>query len=194
MKTAALHAILLLILVPLAIGQQTPKLDGNWWRALYENERVEFTAGYVDCYANDFGDKNNTFPESWYTYAPRITNYYKDHPDSTNRLAANVLFDVRGKYPPKALEGGETWTEKHWFFDGEYWAQMGTGEQDAFVQGYLACYTEHLSTRQLKFSLPASRYAQKISSWFESHPKQYKTAIADALYKFADGNQSAAPR
>ena len=188
MRSAALFLICFLALLPRASGQQIPRLDGHWWQTLYENEKVEFVAGYIDCYANDLGDKNNTFPESWDTYAPRITNYYGDHPEAANRLVTKVLFDVRSKRPPKPQEGGETWTEKHWFFDGEYWGQMGKGERDAFIQGYLACYKEHLASRQQKFSLAANRYAQEVSAWFDANPKRYRTAIADVLYKFADGS------
>ncbi len=52
------------------------------------------------------------------------------------RPVTRVLFDVRSKHPPKPLEGGEVWTEKHWFFNGEYWGQMRRYDQIAFVDGY----------------------------------------------------------
>lgn len=175
-----------LAIMPIALAQQKPRLDGAWWRQLYPNEKVEFVAGYIDCYADDLGDKNNTFRESWYTYAPRITDYYEKNPTSTNRLASSVLFDVRSPHPPKPPKGGETWAEKHGFFNGEYWLEMGKGEQELFITGYLACYSEHLSARKQKFSLTSERYSQKISNWFEKNPKGLRTAIADVLYKFAD--------
>src|SRR5512146_258792 len=93
-------------LLSYSASAQTPKFDGNWWRDLHDGERVEFLAGFIDCYANDLGDKNNTFPDSWDTYAPRITRYYDAHPQKITRPVIRVLFDVRSPHPPKPPEGG----------------------------------------------------------------------------------------
>jgi hypothetical protein len=183
-----------LLLLSLAAAQQSRKLDGKWWLSIGADERVEFLAGYIDYYANDFGDKNRTFPESWYTYAPRITRYYTQNPQRVTRQATTVLFDVRSKNPPKPQKGGEVWAEKHWFFNGQYWWQIGAAERTAFIEGYLACYREHLSSRPKRFSESAQTYADEISHWFgagapdpsDINPKREDVAIADVLYRFAD--------
>lgn len=181
-----------LLFVP--TSAQTRKFDGNWWRDLHDGERVEYLAGFIDCYANDLGDKNNTFPESWDTYAPRITQYYESHPQKVARPVIRVLFDVRSPHPPQPLEGGEVWTEKHWFFNGDYWGQMSKYEEIAFIDGYLSCYRNYLSSRPKKFSLSSSFYAERITRWFDAEPskspkviaKREHVAIADVLYKFAE--------
>lgn len=172
---------------------QTPNFDGNWWRDLHDGERVEFLAGFIDCYTNDFGD-NRTFLESWYTYAPKITKYYDSHPKKIARLVIRVLFDVRSPHPPKPLEGGEVWTEKHGFFNGDYWGQMSRYEQIAYIDGYLSCYRKYPSSRLMKFSRNSTFYAERISRWFDTEPgkspeliaRRERIAIADVLYKFAD--------
>jgi hypothetical protein len=187
--------MMVFLFASVAVGQQ-PKLDGAWWRTLSSEERVEFLAGYIDCYANDFGDKNNTFPESWYTYAPRITQYYDQNPPKLTRQVSSVLFGVRSKLPPKPQKGGETWTEKHWFFNGDYWRGLGNAEREAFIEGYLPCHLEHLSSRPERFTQSSTNYVEKISHWFGVNPtepsevnaKRAKVAIADALYRFADAH------
>jgi hypothetical protein len=186
--------MMVLLLGSVAVGQQQSRFDGAWWRTLSSDERVEFLAGYIDCYANDLGDKNNTFPESWYTYAPRITEYYDQNPAKLTRQVTSVLFNVRSKHPPKPQQGGETWTEKHWFFNGDYWRGLGNAERATFIEGYLTCHEAHLSSRPERFSKSATNYVEKISHWFgvtpldpsEVNAKRERVAIADALYKFAD--------
>lgn len=186
-------AITVLLFIP--APAQTAKFDGNWWRDLHDGERVEFLAGFIDCYANDLGDKNDTFPDSWDTYAARITQYYDSHPQKVARPVIGVLFDVRSPRPPKPLEGGEVWTEKHWFFNGDYWGQMSKYEEIAYVDGYLTCYRKYLSSRPKKFSKSSAFYAESITRWFDAEPgkspklaaKRELIAIADVLYKFADG-------
>lgn len=173
---------------------QTHKFDGNWWRDLHDGERVEFLAGFMDCYADDLGDVNKTFTESWYTYAPRITQYYESHPQKIARPVIWVLFDVRNPHPPKPLDGGEVWTEKHGFFNGDYWGQMSKYEEVAYIDGYLSCYRKYLSSRPKKFSRNSTFYADRISRWFDAEPgkspklraRRARMAIADVLYKFAD--------
>jgi hypothetical protein len=187
-------AVLVFCLLGTAVGQTQPPLDGSWWLSHDNYDRIQFVAGYIDCYANDLGDKNNTFPESWDTYAPRITNYYEQNQQHRSRSIGSVLFDVRDKYAPKPQSGGETWTEKHWFFDGGYWHDMNRWERLAFIEGYLACDREHLNSRPEHFSKPVPYYEGRISSWFgasaknrsEMNVKRQHIAIADALYKFAD--------
>ncbi len=189
MKSLLCICLLALLVAPCAA--QNSKQDGTWWRDLSDGERVQFLAGFIDCYANDFGDKNNTFPESWYTYAPRISNYYESHPKLVTRPVSRVLFEVRGTHPPKLAQGGEVWREKHWFFNGEYWGQIGKYEQIAFIDGYLSCYRQYLSSRTEKFSKSSSGYADRITHWFDAEPskspklvaQREKMAIADVLYK-----------
>lgn len=179
-------AVPILLLLGLAAAQQSRKLDGNWWLSIEANERVEFLAGYIDCYTSDFGDKNRTFPESWYAYAPRITRYYTQNPQKVTRRASSVLLDVRSKTPPKPQKGGEVWTEKHGFFNGQYWREMGAAERTAFIEGYLACYREHLPSRPERFARSAETYAGEISQWFGAGATHEDAAIADVLYRFAD--------
>jgi hypothetical protein len=188
--------LLATLLGAIAVGQQTKSLDGHWWQTLDNDERVQFLAGFIDCYVYDFGDRNNTFPESWYTYAPRITQYYQQPNSQVSRSVTSVLFDIRSKHPAKPLPGGETWTNRHGFFNGEYWREITPDQRVAFIEGYLACYREHLGARRRKFSKPAGTYAENISRWFgingdDMNTKLEDVAIADALYKYADRQQAA---
>jgi hypothetical protein len=186
------------VLLVVPASAQTPKFDGNWWRDLHDGERVEFLAGFIDCYANDLRDKNNTFPDSWDTYAPRITHYYDSHPQKTARPVIRVLFDVRSPNPPKPTAGGEVWNERHWFFDGDYWGQMSKYEQIAYIDGYLSCYRKYLPSRPKKFSKLSVLYAERISGWFDAEPskspklvsKRQHVAIAGVLYRFTDKTSS----
>jgi hypothetical protein len=183
---------LVLVLFSLAVAQEPPKLDGNWWLSIADDQRVEFLAGYMDCYAADVGDYNRTLQESWYTYAPKITRYYADNPKNICRRATRVLFDVRSKNPPQPLKGGEIWTEKHGPFNGEYWREMKTPVRIAFVEGYLACLREHLPSRAKRFSKAAQTYSDEVSRWYgidaadRASPKLIDVPIADALYEIAD--------
>jgi len=148
----------------------------------------------MDCYGNDFRAKTKTLPESWYTYAPRITEYYKQKPQSVTKLVTSVLFDVRSEHPPQPRKGGEVWIGKHGIFNGEYWGEMHASEATLFVEGYLACYRTHLSSRPEHFSQSASIYADKISDWYfagaaDHHAINAERAnipIADVLHRFAD--------
>ncbi len=189
-----LSRVCLLALLVVPCVSQSVRQDGRWWRTQSDGERVQFLAGFIDCYANDLGDQNNTFPESWYTYAPRISKYYNSHPGELSRPVIRVLFEVRSAHQPKPLEGGEVWTGKHWFFDGEYWGQLTKDEQVAFVDGYLSCFRQYLSKRKERFSKTSSAYAARITRWFDAEPskspklvtKRETTAIADVLYRFAN--------
>lgn len=186
-----LTRLCLSVLLVASCAAQNLKQDGKWWRDLSDGERVEFLAGFIDCYANDLGDKNNTFPESWYTYAPRISSYYQSHPQQLSHSVTQVLFKVRSVHPPKPPKDGEVWRGKHWFFDGEYWGQIGKNEQVAFIDGYLTCYREYLASRTEKFSKSSNTYANGITGWFDAEPtrspklvtQREKVAIADVLYK-----------
>ena len=183
----------LLLLVSLTVGQRAPESDGRWWLSKGNDERVEFLAGYLDCYVNNFGD-TKTFTESWYTYEQRITRYYQQNPHGVARHVTSVLFDVRSENPPKPHKDGEVWIEKRGFFNGEYWREIGTTQRTAFIEGYLACHREHLSSRPEHFSKSATIYEEQISHRLgidaadpsDINSKLEDVAIADVLYKFAD--------
>ena len=183
--------LLVTLLGALAFAQRTTSLDGQWWLGLNDGEKTHFLAGFIDCFSNDVGDRNKTFPESWYTYARRITQYYQGPNSQVTRGVTSVLFDIRSKHPAKPAVGGESWTGKHGVFTGEYWRQITPEERVAFVEGYLACYRDHLGARPQKFSQPTGTYAENISRWYgingdDMNSKLADVPIADALYKLAD--------
>ena len=110
-RTVSVLCLVLLLCVAACGGNAS--LNGKWWNSQSSDSQVEFIAGFIDCYSNDFGDKNNAFQESGYQYAPRITSYYEQHPEQIARPVTKVLFEVRSSKPPKPLEwrnlDGKTW-------------------------------------------------------------------------------------
>jgi len=103
--------------------------------------------------------------------------------ETGHRTLADILMDsALYKNSPKTTPGGETYPEKHGYFDEYYWIQSAYDEQTSFLIGYLSCGRElHLSMTQVE------KLQEQVESWYESHeaPPNAKEArnekIADVI-------------
>ncbi len=159
--------------------------DGNWWRSTDHDQHIGFLVGYIDCYAYERKGPL-LFEESWYQYENRITKFFQDHPAESGKSVVQALETV-------APQKGKIATEKHLFFDGEYWRQSVPTQRLGYVQGFFQCY-RNTATRKTSFSKPDEWYVSQISKWFgvkeddpsEINEKRVNIKIGDVLFKFKD--------
>jgi hypothetical protein len=120
-----------------ASGRQAkPQFNGTWWLAANPGERSGFINGVADCMTWEAHKKRySATPEQ---LGEKITKFYKSDPGtkSLSVLDAWQRVSPAGKEAP-APKGGETWTNPHWYLNGDWWAQEGQTEQTGFVEGYL---------------------------------------------------------
>jgi hypothetical protein len=166
--------------------------DGKWWNSVSKGERTGFLAGYIDCMAYDAGQKNMA-DASWDLLEPKITKFYRGSASDLIKPVATVLVQVSSRgIPPKSGEG-ETYSEKHGIFDGEYWRQLSDDERLGFIEGYVACQKQY-NKPAASFSHEARWYVAQISGWYgiraddpsEISEKRSSKKIADALFLFKD--------
>ena len=98
-----------------------------------------------------------------------ISTYYQRHPEASQRSVLEVAFEVsKAGVTPHVASGGESWRERHGYFDGEYWRQSDDSERQAFVSGYLACRAKYL---HLTTDVPIAVIVSKISKWYRINPE-----------------------
>jgi hypothetical protein len=102
------------------------------------------------------------------------------------------LKKVEPKHPEVARHGGEKYSEKHGYFDGEYWRTSEPEHQLWFIEGYLDCWRKE-GLRSAKFSKPANWYQGRISEWYGTtgDPAAYRDdrreeKIANVLWRYRD--------
>ena len=98
-----------------------------------------------------------------------ISTYYQRHPEASQRSVLEVAFEVsKAGVTPHVASGGESWRERHGYFDGEYWRQSDDSERQAFVSGYLACRAKYL---HLTTDVPMAVIVSNISKWYQINPE-----------------------
>jgi hypothetical protein len=119
--------------------------------------------------------------------ADKITKFYQTDPGSKSLsvLEAWQRVSPAAKQPP-APKGGETWTNAHWYLNGDWWAQEAQTEQTGFVEGYLWCLRTQVEGPHASYSKPASFYWEKINAYVAANPKLGKEAVATTLARFKD--------
>jgi hypothetical protein len=175
--------LLTLMLNVLALAQPH---DGRWWETTRRDQINEYLNGYMDCAVYDAGRRD--LPSvSTVEIGGAIQDFYDSHPGKLNFSIAKVLDIVSAKKslhhaPPP---GGEVWTNKHGYYDGEYWP-ISDVERTGFVQGLRDCYRSLSSGPQ--FSRSDAYYVQKITAWYDNpkHSHKYRTSIAVVLTLYAD--------
>jgi hypothetical protein len=92
----------------------------------------------------------------------------------------------------KPPSGGEVWTNKHAYFDGEYWPTSDM-ERIGFVQGIRECYASLPSGPH--FSQSDEFYVHKITAWYDSptHSRKLRTSIAVVLAVYSDKKYKSEP-
>jgi hypothetical protein len=89
---------------------------------------------------------------------------------------------------PRAEGPAEVWTDKHGYYDGDYWAEVDPEHQLGFVEGYLDCVA-HLLGSPARFSRAASWYRDRISQWYAADAGTYRHTeekIANVLDRLKD--------
>lgn len=160
--------------------------DGRWWEATRRDQINEYLNGYMDCAVYDAGRRD--LPSvSTVEIGGAVQAFYDSHLRSLNLSVAKVLDIVSTQ---KSLHhapspGGEVWTNKHAYYDGEYWPISGP-ERTGFVQGLRDCY--HSLSSGPRFSRSDEYYVQKITAWYDNpkHSNKYRTSIAVVLGFYAD--------
>jgi len=96
--------------------------DGRWWQSTLEDQRNEYLNGYMDCAVYD-GGRRDLPSVGIVKIAQAIQSFYDSHSKSLGTPVVTVL-DLVSKQKgmhPMPLTGGEVWTNKHGYYDGEYW-------------------------------------------------------------------------
>ncbi len=166
--------------------------DGKWWNAVSKDERTGFLAGYIDCAVYDAGQKNMA-DASWDLLEPRITRFYRGNASDLMKPVATVLVQLSSQGSPQKPKDGESYSEKHGIFDGEYWRQLLDDERLGFVEGYMVCQKQYKKPAA-SLSHEAKWYVAQISKWYGIQPndpseineKRSSKKIADVLYSFKD--------
>jgi hypothetical protein len=161
-------------------------INGVWWAKTEVGVRSGFINGASDCLTWTAHKKGfNATPEQ---IMDKIDKYYQTHPESAHLSVIDVWQKVVDD--PKAgkstLDPGETWTNAHWYLNGEWWHQIYESEQLGFVEGYLWCMKTQVSHPTESYSRSANYYCQRIDAFVSAHPKLGNEAVAVTLHRFRD--------
>jgi len=160
--------------------------DGEWWLKTNVGERSGFLNGVADCLTWTAHKKG--FSETPEQIMDKIDKFYKSHPGSARLSVIDVWQKVANQ--PKASKAtsdtGETWTNAHWYLNGDWWCQAYEPEQLGFVEGYLWCQKTEVTAPAESYSGSASSYRRKIDAFVRANPKLSKEAVAVTLHRFRD--------
>ncbi|HWW99007.1 MAG TPA: hypothetical protein VNY74_14980 [Edaphobacter sp.] len=167
--------------------------DGRWWQSTLEDQRNEYLNGYMDCAVYD-GGRRDLPSVGTVEIAQAIQAFYDSNPKMANASVVTVLKQVskqKGMHR-KPLPGGEVWTNKHAYYDGEYWP-ISDMERTGFVQGLRECYASLPS--EPRFSKGDAFYVGKITAWYSNPKRSHRlhTSIANVLALYADRKQESEP-
>lgn len=159
-----LTGVLAFVLVAPLAAQVQVHFDKRWWDSLDKDEHWEFIYGFTDCgSAIQYG-------LNMAQYEDFISNHVTDKSNSVPKLILLAPHKVRAL---KQAVGGEVWTDKHGFNNGDLWGD-NFDEGRAWVEGYLACEnrTVYLSS--------VDRYVRLILNHYKD-PKRHVDKLADVL-------------
>jgi hypothetical protein len=167
--------------------------DGHWWQSTLDGQRNEYLNGYMDCAIYD-GGRRDLPSVGTEEIAHAIQILYESNPKIINTPVVEVLDQVskqKGMHR-KPLPGGEIWTTKHGYFDGEYWP-LSDIERIGFVQGLRDCYASLPSGP--RFSQNDRFYVSKITAWYKrpTHSRKFRTSIAVVLALYSDKKSEPEP-
>jgi len=129
-----------------------------------QDEHWDFIYGFTDC-GRALQSGLNTAQ-----YEDFVSAHVDLDPNSVPKLINLAPRRVRAL---KQLSGGEVWTEKHGFNDGDLWGDSAV-EGRVWVEGYLACKGQRIDVRT------ADRYVQLMLRHY-SNPKRHLDKLADVL-------------
>ena len=141
--------------------------------------------GLADCMTWEAHKKGyNAAPEQ---LDERITKFYQTNAASKDLsiLAAWQKVPSTGKQAA-ALKGGETWSNPHWYLNGDWWVKADRPEQQGFLEGYLWCLRTQVEEPHASFSKSDSFYWEKVNAFVTANPKLGREAVAKTLATFRD--------
>ncbi len=124
-----LVATALLMFIGTSYAQQSVRFNKVWWDSLDKDEHWDFIYGFTDCGKAIQSGLNMA------QYEDFISDHVSSDPRSVPSLI--LLAPTKIKALPQ-VSGGEVWTDRHGFNDGDLW---GNDEREGrvWVEGYLAC-------------------------------------------------------
>ncbi len=166
-----------------AAARHNTTYDGNWWLAADRDTQSGFLEGAADCLTWVVHRKgfNGTSDE----LRGPITMYYKKNPSHRSMLVTEVWQELQRKQTRAAntqKEGGEVWTNPHWYLNGQWWNASPKDERKAFVEGYLWCVRSYSNSDEYPQS--DDYYFDKVDKYTEAHPDTDNEPIAETLSRF----------
>ena len=178
--------------VPTSTPQKAVPLDGNWWLSKSKGYRLGFLWGFIDGSPRDVRKQrfSGRPPDSLHL---AITKYLEEHSSDRQKPIAIALLTIEFMQPIKSAPGGETYSKRHGFLDGEYWRVSSKEEHYGLIEGYLAA-ANNFKTSKATFSHTIPFYEKQISSWYGTkednddalNEKRASIPIADALFRLKD--------
>jgi hypothetical protein len=153
-----------LMFAPMAHAQKSVHFDKAWWGSLDKNEHWDFIYGFTNCGKSVKSGLNMA----------QYEDFISDHVDSdVNSVPTLILLAPRKVKALPQTPGGEVWTERHGFNDGDLWGNdLNKGR--AWVEGYLAC--EH---RPVDLT-SVDRYVRLIIRHY-AYPNRHLDKLANVL-------------
>ena len=190
-------AVATLLVASVAIqsnGQETPKYKGRWWLSLSEEKRVIFLDGYLDCYKFE-ANRSDRFG-ALFLRAKQVTAMYETDPTTLGVSVADAFYKFRLKESdPEPMPGGEVWSEPHWYYDGEFFRQMGPSGRVVFLEGYMYCLERSVPSLRRAFPRTVQHYSNLVTTWFEIDDEKetinietMREPIATVLKRFASSS------
>jgi hypothetical protein len=147
-----------------AHAQKPVRFDKAWWNSLDEDEHWDFIYGFTDCGKPDKSGLNMA----------QYEDFVSDHVNSdANSVPTLILLAPRKIKALPQAPGGEVWTERHGFNDGDLWGDH-TDEGRAWVEGYLACEHRPVSLTSV------DRYVRLIIRHY-ANPNRHLDKLANVL-------------
>lgn len=164
--------------------------NGKWWLGQSQDVQIAYLAGDSDCYSYEV--RGHSYSDSLSEQAAaKVTGHLRQHaPEESLPLASSlrrIFVGEKHPHPTKwEMRHAEVWPEKHGYFNGDYWNQLGKGSRGAFVAGYLSC---EISFRHWRVRHPADYYVRAINRWYgidqndEMHGERADDKIATVIQR-----------
>jgi hypothetical protein len=161
--------------------------DGKWWLSASQDRQAGFLEGAADCLtwvAHEEG-----FNGTAHQLQGRVNAYYKEHPEQQSMLVTEVWQEVwanltKTQGPSKETSGRESWSNAHWYLDGNWWGQGSTEEKKGFIEGFLWCMRSRVKQGVELYPRPNSHYFNKVDQYIRSHPDSENKPVANILARF----------
>jgi hypothetical protein len=164
---------------------EAQRYDGHWWLSVEVEERSGFIEGAGDCLT--WTARKPGFNAISRQLEPKVTRFYETHAARRALLVTEVWTLLErtpaNQSPP---QGGEVWSNAHWYLNGSWWRQSSETEQLGYVKGYLWCVQAEVTRPRETYSRSAAYYGAKISAYAKSHPKADDEAVATILARYRD--------